>query len=52
MHFGVDATYLITPRYGVGALLRYTVGSVDLGGADNSLTVGGLQIGVGARVRF
>jgi len=52
IHFGVDATYLVTPRYGVGALVRYTWGSVDLGGADDSLTVGGLHLGVGLRVRF
>jgi hypothetical protein len=52
IHFGVDATYLITPRYGVGALLRYTWGSVDFGGAEDSLTVGGLHLGVGLRVRF
>jgi outer membrane protein with beta-barrel domain len=52
LHFGIDVTYLVTPRFGVGGLVRYTWGSVDLDGADDSLTVGGFQIGVGARLRF
>jgi hypothetical protein len=52
VHFGVDGTYKITPRYGVGVLLRYTVGSADIAGADDSLTLGGFQIGVGGRIRF
>ena len=51
-HFGVDGTYLVTPRIGVGALLRYTYGSVDIDGAADNLTVGGFQIGIGARFRF
>ena len=51
-HFGVDGTYLVTPRIGVGALLRYTYGSVDIDGADDNLTVGGFQMGVGVRFRF
>jgi hypothetical protein len=48
----VDVTYLVTPRYGAGVLLRYTRGSVDIEGANDSLTVGGFQIGAGLRVRF
>jgi Outer membrane protein beta-barrel domain len=52
IHFGVDGTYLVTPRFGVGALLRYSWGSVDFDGASDGLTVGGFQIGVGGRVRF
>jgi hypothetical protein len=52
VHFGIDATYLITPRYGAGALIRYSVGSVDIEGADDNLTLGGFQIGAGLRVRF
>jgi len=51
-HLGVDATYLVTPRIGVGALMRYTRGSVDVEGATDKLTVGGFQLGVGARFRF
>ena len=52
VNFGVDVTYLLTKKMGVGGLLRYTWGSVDLEGATDSLTVGGFQIGVGARYRF
>lgn len=52
IHFGVDVTYLVTPRYGVGVLARYAWGSADLTGADDSVTLGGLQIGGGFRVRF
>jgi hypothetical protein len=52
VHFGVDATYLVTPRFGAGVLVRYSVGSVDITGADDSLKVGGFNIGAGLRVRF
>ena len=52
VNFGVDVTYLLTKKMGVGGILRYTWGSVDLDGAKDSLTVGGFQIGVGARYRF
>jgi hypothetical protein len=52
VNFGVDVTYLLTKKMGVGGILRYTWGSVDLEGATDSLTVGGFQIGVGARYRF
>jgi hypothetical protein len=52
VHFGIDATYLITPKFGAGVLVRYTVGSVDIVGADEGLTLGGFQIGFGGRFRF
>jgi hypothetical protein len=52
INFGVDVTYLLTKKAGIGAIARYTWGSVDLEGAKDSLTVGGFQIGVGARYRF
>jgi Outer membrane protein beta-barrel domain len=52
VHFGIDATYLVTPRFGAGVLVRYSVGSVDIVGADDGLTVGGFQIAFGGRVRF
>lgn len=52
VHFGVDGTYLVTPRIGVGALVRYSVGSVDISGASDGLTVGGFNIAAGVRVRF
>ena len=51
-HLGVDMAYMVTPRYGAGLLLRYTWGSADIAGASDSVTVGGLQIGGGLRVRF
>lgn len=52
VNFGVDVTYLLTKKAGIGGILRYTWGSVDLDGASDKLTVGGFQIGVGARYRF
>jgi hypothetical protein len=52
IHFGVDLTYMLTPRWGVGGIARYSWGSADLDGADDSVTVGGFQIGGGVRVRF
>lgn len=52
IHFGVDVTYIVTPRYGVGVLARYAWGSADITGANESVTVGGLQIGGGLRIRF
>ena len=52
VNLGVDVTYLLTKKMGVGGILRYTWGSVDLDGATDSLTVGGFQIGLGARYRF
>jgi hypothetical protein len=50
INLGVDATYMLNKRYGVGGLARYTWGSAKLPGAD--LTVGGLQLGGGLRYRF
>jgi len=47
---GVDLTYLLTPQYGVGVLLRYTWASIGLPAAD--VTAGGFQVGAGLRVRF
>ena len=47
----VDTTYLITPRYGAGLLIRYTWGKVGLGATDD-VTVGGFQAGGGLRIRF
>ncbi len=51
LNFGVDGTYLFTKNLGAGLFLRYTGGKVDLPSAP-SLSVGGFQIGVGARIRF
>jgi hypothetical protein len=52
INLGVDVTYLVTKRIGVGGLARYTWGSADIDGATDSLTVGGFQIGGGLRLRF
>lgn len=51
-HVGVDIQYMIAKRWGVGGLARYTRGSATIAGATEKLTVGGFQIGAGARVRF
>lgn len=51
---GVDVAYLITEQIGVGGFLRYADGSADLPtpGGDASISLGGLQVGAGVRVRF
>jgi hypothetical protein len=51
-NFGVDAQYMVYNKIAVGVLARYSVGSTKLPGASKSLTVGGFQIGAGARYRF
>lgn len=52
INFGVDLQYLIRDKIAVGGIARYSWGSVSLDGANDSLTVGGFQLGVGARYRF
>ena len=52
VHAGVDVHYMITRRWGVGGLARYTWGTATIEGATEKLKLGGFQIGVGARVRF
>lgn len=51
IHIGADFSYMFTPRYGAGVLLRYAGASVDVPNVD-SLGVGGFQLGAGVRVRF
>ena len=53
-HIGADVAYPVTRRIGIGLLLRYAGGSVDLPVAnqETSLDVGGLHIGAGVRVGF
>jgi Outer membrane protein beta-barrel domain len=51
-NIGADVQYMIAKKWGVGGLMRYSVGSVTLPGASKKLTVGGFQIGGGARLRF
>jgi len=48
---GVDLTYRINNRFGVGGFIRYLGGSVDLP-AIEGLGIGGVQAGGGIRVRF
>jgi len=48
---GVDANYMLAPRYGVGLWVRYTYGKLDLPDV-NGLRVGGIQGGLGFRARF
>jgi len=49
-HAGVDVRYMLNSRVGVGGLARYTWGKVDL--STGQLTVGGMQLGGGLRLRF
>jgi hypothetical protein len=51
-NFGADVQYLIGAKWGVGGTARYSIGSVSIPNATESLTVGGFQIGVGGRYRF
>jgi hypothetical protein len=48
---GGDLRYLLTPTIGVGGFLRFARASVDVAD-DVSLDVGGLQLGVGVRIRY
>jgi hypothetical protein len=49
---GVDWSYMVNRRYGVGVGARYVWGSAALEGLNDSLTVGGFQILGGIRLRF
>ncbi len=55
---GVDVTYLVTERFGYriggGLFVRWAGGTVDLpaSGGTQSIDVGGVQAGIGLRVRF
>jgi hypothetical protein len=52
LNFGIDAMYLVSPRYGVGVTARYVWASADIDGLTDNLTVGGFQLLGGLRVRF
>jgi hypothetical protein len=52
INFGADLQYLVHKHWAVGGIARYSWGSVNIDGATDKLTVGGFQIGVGARYRF
>lgn len=51
---GVDGTYLLTKRYGLGALIRYSGASADypLDTGPLKVKAAGIQLGIGLRVRF
>lgn len=51
LNAGVDANYLVTTNVGVGIFVHYLYGKLDLPSAPG-FTVGGVQGGVGLRVRF
>jgi hypothetical protein len=54
-NIGVDGTYMFTPRFGAGALIRFVTGSVDMPNGSSGttkLSLGGVQFAVGGRVRF
>jgi len=48
---GVDVTYRVTDRYGVGVFARYAGAEADLP-SISSVRVGGLQVGGGIRLKF
>ena len=55
---GADATYMLytsdTLRFGLGGFLRFTgaTANINLGDATTETDLGGVQFGVGARLRF
>lgn len=51
INVGVDGQYMFTKMIGAGAFIRYNGGSIDLPNAPD-LKAGGLQLGIGARLRF
>lgn len=52
INLGVDVQYMLAKKWGVGGLARYSWGSANIAGATKKLSVGGFQIGGGARYRF
>jgi hypothetical protein len=50
-HIGGDITYLITPMYGVGGLVRFVKAKADLPSVPD-LDIAGFQVGGGFRIRF
>ena len=53
-HAGADVGFFFSEMVGVGAMLRYSAGSVDLPGEGENVPVdvGGFQVGGGLRLRF
>jgi hypothetical protein len=48
----MDANYMALRNVGFGVLVRYSRASVDLPDSTSSMTLGGLNVGAGARFRF
>jgi hypothetical protein len=48
---GIDVSYYLTNRFGIGGFMRYNGGSVDLPAVEN-LDAGGFQLGIGLRIRY
>lgn len=52
-NIGADVTYLLRPRWGVGAFLRYVGGGVTFDEVEGGeINAGGVQLGFGVRYRF
>ena len=54
-NIGADMIYALTPHIGVGALIRYTHGTIEFNLSDTQtadVTAGGFQLGGGVRYRF
>ena len=53
-HVGADFTYMFTSTIGVGAVLRFSKGTVDIPSSDGivSISVGGFQSGAGIGLIF
>src|SRR5436190_12368852 len=51
VNFGVDGTYLVTPKIGVAIVIHYVYASMDLNSVSG-VGAGGVQAGVGLHYRF
>ena len=53
-HVGVDATFMLTPQFGLGLVVRFVGGSADISAGTDTVSVntGGVQGGGGIRFRF
>jgi len=54
-HAGADVSYFFTQNAGVGGIVRYAGASIDVTAPDGDtvdVSVGGLQVGAGLRLRF
>lgn len=52
INVGADFQYVVYKTFAVGVLARYTWADATIDGADQKLTLGGFQLGVGGRFRF